>query len=166
MSLSSSFTAELKNEAATTRKMLERIPAAEFGWKPHEKSMAFGRLAVHVAEMTGWIVETINKEELDFAGGDYKPFNPETTEELVTFFDAEVAKAMDALATASDEHLMQNWTLKNGGEVFFTMPRVAVLRSMCINHIIHHRGQLALYLRLKDIPVPAIYGPSADEQVF
>lgn len=166
MSLSASFIAELQQESATTRKVLERLPISEFDWKPHEKSMTLGRLAVHVAEMTGWITETVNSDALDFATIDYKPLKPESIAELVEYFDNELAKAVDALGGASDEHLMKDWTLRNGETVYFTMPRVAVLRGMCLSHIIHHRGQLSVYMRLKDVPVPAIYGPSADEGVM
>lgn len=166
MSLSGAFTAELKHEAVVTRKMLERVPLSEFDWKPHEKSMTLGGLAAHVAEMTGWITETVNKDELDFAKMDYKPMRPATNEELLEYFDGEISKAMEALSGASDVHLMQPWTLRNGETIYFTMPRVQVLRGMCMNHIVHHRGQLSVYLRMKDVPIPSIYGPSADEKVM
>ena len=125
--------------------------------------MTMGRLAVHVAEMTGWVVETVNKTELDFATMDYKPFEPQTTEELVEYLDKIIVEAVDALKNTPDEAMMENWTLRNGEQVYFTMPRIQVLRGMVFNHIVHHRGQLSVYLRLNDIPVPAIYGPSADE---
>jgi uncharacterized damage-inducible protein DinB len=162
--LATALIGELQLEAATTRKCLERIPAEKFDYKPHEKSMTMGRLAVHVAEMTGWVVETVNKTELDFATLDYKPLEPQTTEELVGFFDKILAESIEALQNISDEAMMENWTLRNGEEIYFTMPRIQVLRGMVFNHIIHHRGQLAVYLRLNDIPVPALYGPSADER--
>jgi uncharacterized damage-inducible protein DinB len=161
--LAAAFIGELQLETATTRKCLERIPADKFDYKPHEKSMTMGRLAVHVAEMTGWVIETVNKTELDFATIDYKPFEPQTTDELVGFLDKITADAIEALKNASDEALMENWTLRNGEQVYFTMPRIQVLRGMVFNHIVHHRGQLSVYLRLNDIPVPAMYGPSADE---
>jgi uncharacterized damage-inducible protein DinB len=163
--LATALISELQLEAATTRKCLERIPAEKFDYKPHEKSMTMGRLAVHVAEMMGWVIETVNKTELDFATMDYKPLEPQTTEELVGFFEKILADSIEALKTTSDEAMMENWTLRNGEQVYFTMPRVQVLRGMVFNHIIHHRGQLSLYLRLNDIPVPAMYGPSADEQM-
>jgi uncharacterized damage-inducible protein DinB len=166
MSLSAAFIVELQQEARVTRKMLERLPAEEFDWKPHEKSMTLGGLAVHVAEMTGWITETVNSDALDFAAMDYKPLKPQTTAEVLEYYEGEIGKAINALQTASDEHLMQNWTLKNGETVFFTMPRVQVLRGMCLNNIVHHRGQLSVYMRMKDVPVPAIYGPSADEKIM
>lgn len=166
MSLSKTVAAELKQEAATTRKMLERLPASEFDWKPHEKSMSLGRLATHVVEMTGWVGETIKKDQIDFAAGDYVPAEVKTTEELVALFDKTMASCLDSLNEASDEHFMQPWTLRNGEQVYFTMPRIAVIRGMCLNHLVHHRGQLSVYMRLRDIPVPAMYGPSADEKTF
>ncbi|MBS1795664.1 MAG: damage-inducible protein DinB [Acidobacteria bacterium] len=161
--LAAALIGELQQEAATTRKCLERIPADKFDYKPHEKSMAMGRLAVHTAEMVDWAKETVTTTELDFAANEYKPFEPKTTEELVEFADKHLAEAIEALKNTSDEAMMENWTLRNGETVYFTMPRIQVLRGMVFNHIIHHRGQLSVYMRLNDIPVPAIYGPSADE---
>jgi uncharacterized damage-inducible protein DinB len=154
---------ELQHEAAVTRKILERIPADKFDYKPHERSMAMGRLAVHVAEMTGWVIETVTKTELDFATMDYKPFAPQSTEELVAFLDKVGGEAIEALKNTSDEAMMESWSLRNGEQVYFTMPRIQVLRGMVFNHIVHHRGQLSVYMRLNEIPVPEIYGPSADE---
>lgn len=155
--------AELEQEAATTRKVLERIPADKFDYKPHEKSMTMVRLAGHVAEMVDWVKETCEKDELDFATMDYKPFEPQTTEELVEFHDKNVAAAIEALKNTSDEDMHKDWTLKNGDVTYFTISKIATIRTMCFNHIWHHRGQLSVYLRLNDIPVPAMYGPSADE---
>ncbi len=155
--------AEMEQEAAVTRKCLERVPADKFDWKPHEKSMAMGRLAVHIAEMFGWTASAILKPELDFAKMDYKPLEPANTDELVAFLDKTVAESIDILRNATDDIFVQDWTLRNGETVYFTMPRIVVMRSMVMNHIVHHRGQLSVYLRLNDIPVPAIYGPSADE---
>jgi len=154
---------ELQYEAATTRKILERIPEDKFDWKPHEKSMPMGRLAVHVAEMTDWAKEAVTTDELDFANQEYKPFEPRTTADLVEYFDEKINDAIEALSKTSDEAMMENWTLRNGDQIYFTMMRIQVLRGMVFNHIIHHRGQLSVYLRLNDIPVPAMYGPSADE---
>ncbi len=163
MSLSDSFVAELQQEAAVTRKCLERIPETTFDWKPHEKSMSMSRLATHVAEMVNWAKETMEKPEMDFAAQEYKPFEPKTNAELVEFFDKSLAGAVEAIKNTSDEAMMENWKLRNGEEIYFDMPRVQVLRGMVFNHIINHRGQLSVYLRLNDIPVPALYGPSADE---
>lgn len=161
--LAAAFIAELQQESATTRKLLERVPIEKFDWKPHEKSMSFGRLAVHVAEMTDWAKETVTTDELDFAAQEYKPYVPESSAELLEFFDKHTAAAVEALSNTSDEAMMENWTLRNGEAVYFTMPRIQVLRGMVFNHIVHHRGQLSVYLRLNDIPVPSMYGPSADE---
>ena len=155
--------AEMEHEAAVTRTCLERIPADKFDWKPHEKSMSFGRLASHVAEMFGWTPSTMDHAELDFSKMDYKPFEPSTTEELVEFLDKNVAEAIATLKSSADDRFMENWTMRNGETVYFTMPKVAVMRSFIMNHIVHHRGQLSVYLRLNDISVPSIYGPSADE---
>ena len=166
MSINDALIAELHQEAATTRKCLERIPADTFDWKPHEKSMTMSRLATHVAEMVGWIKDTVENSELDFATMDYKPFVPQTTAELVEYFDAQYASAAAALKNTSDETMMENWKMRNGEEVYFDMPRVKVMRGFIFNHIVHHRGQLSVYLRLRDIPVPALYGPSADEGVM
>jgi uncharacterized damage-inducible protein DinB len=157
------FLGELENEAKTTRAVLERVPADKFDWQPHEKSMTMGRLAVHVAEMFGWTKETLKSDVLDFSTMDMTPFEPRTTDELLAFFDEQIANAKAILAETSDETFMTDWTMRNGEQVYFTMPKVAVMRSFVMNHIIHHRGQLSVYLRLNDIPVPSIYGPSADE---
>jgi uncharacterized damage-inducible protein DinB len=161
--IASAYIAELEQEAATTRKCLERIPADKFDWKPHEKSMAFGRLAAHVAEMFGWTPATLQQPELDFAKMDYKPFEPETTEQLVEYLDKNVAEAIDVLRNTTDDVFMEDWTMRNGETVYFTMPKIAVMRAFVMSHIIHHRGQVSVYLRLNDIAVPSIYGPSADE---
>jgi uncharacterized damage-inducible protein DinB len=161
--LASAFLGELENEAKVTRTVLERVPADKFDWKPHEKSMTMGRLATHCAEMFGWTKETLKSDVLDFAAFDYKPFEPKSNDELLAFFDDHIAKAKQILSETSDETFLTDWTMRNGEQVYFTMPKVAVMRSFVMNHIIHHRGQLSVYLRLNDIPVPSIYGPSADE---
>jgi len=161
--IASAFIAELEQEAATTRKCIERVPAEKFGWKPHEKSMTFGRLANHVVEMFGWTTSTLEHPELDFSKFDYTPVEPKTTEELTEQLDKNVAEAVASLRNMSDEKFMDNWTMRNGEQIYFTMPKVAVMRGFVMNHIVHHRGQLTVYLRLNDIPVPSIYGPSADE---
>ncbi len=161
--LASAFLGELENEAKVTRQLLERVPAEKFDWKPHEKSMTFGRLAVHCAEMFGWTKETLKSDVLDFATMDFTPYEPKTNEELLAFFDEHIANAQIILGETSDETFMTDWTMRNGDQVYMTMPKVAVMRTFVMNHIIHHRGQLSVYLRLNDIPVPSIYGPSADE---
>lgn len=166
MSLSATLLPEFDQEMASTRKTLERIPMEKPDWKPHEKSMAMGPLAIHVATIPDWAAVTIAQDSLDFmpeGGQPYQPPKLSTQKELLEAFDQGVVKARAAIAGASDEHLAKPWTLLAGGKVIFTMPRAAVLRSMVLNHLIHHRAQLGVYLRLNGIAVPAIYGPSADE---
>jgi uncharacterized damage-inducible protein DinB len=162
--LAAALIGELQAEAAVTRKCLERIPPEKFGYTPHEKSMTMVRLAAHVAEMVEWAKATVETTEMDFAKIDYKPFEPQTTAELVEYLDKNVREAVAALQNTSDEAMMEDWTLRNGEQVYFTMPRIQCLRGMVFNHIVHHRGQLSVYLRMNDIPVPSLYGPSADEQ--
>ncbi len=166
MSLSQSLLPEFDQEMANTRRVLERVPADKFSWQPHDKSMAFGRLAVHVAELPSWTTMTINTSELDFAAVPYAPTQVETTQDLLNIFDKATAEARTALAGVSDEELFKPWALRNGEHQIFSLPKIAVLRSFVMNHIIHHRGQLTVYLRLNDVPVPGIYGPSADEGNF
>ena len=158
---------EFDQEAATTRRVLERIPDDKFSFKPHPKSMDMASLATHLCELTNWTPETISKDSIDLAS--YDPSQRKiaaSRAELLEMFDKSVASARAALATAEDAQLMQPWSLKSGEQTFFTMPKVAVLRTFVFNHSVHHRGQLSVYLRLNDIPVPAMYGPSADEQNF
>ena len=161
--IASALVAELEQEAKVTRTCLERVPADKFDWKPHEKSMAFGALAGHIAEMIGWTQGIMEHPELDFSKMDYKPFEPKSTEDLVEFFDKNAREAIETLKNSSDERFMETWTMKNADKVYFTLPKIAVMRSFVLSHIIHHRGQLSVYLRLNDISVPSIYGPSADE---
>lgn len=162
-SIAMTLIAEMEHEAATTRKLLERIPEDKFDYKPHEKSMTMSRLASHIAEMFGWTPATLQQPELDFAKFDYKPFEPPTNADLLEFFDKNVTEALDVLKNTTDDVFIDTWTMRNGETIYFTLPKVAVMRSFVMNHIVHHRGQLSVYLRLNDIPVPSIYGPSADE---
>lgn len=162
MAISEALIGELQHEAGTTRKLLERIPVEKFDWQPHEKSMSMIRLATHVADMFSWFPTTLETDELDFANG-YEEPKPATTEELVAVLDKNVAAATESLKKTDDETFMKNWKLRNGEQIYFEMPKIAVSRSFIMNHIVHHRGQLSVYLRLNDIPVPAMYGPSADE---
>jgi len=154
---------EFDHEFQQTRKTLERIPEERFGWKPHEKSFSLHELSAHLVEIPAWIPVTLETEELDFDGPMERDM-PETREALLEKFDEQVAAAREALEKASGETLGESWTLKSGGEVHFSMPKAAVLRSFVFNHNVHHRAQLGVYLRLLDEPVPAIYGPSADEE--
>lgn len=162
-SIAGALIAEMQQEATASRACLERIPAEKFAWKPREKSMEFGRLASHIAEMYSWTGATLQNSELDFSKWDYKPFEPQSTTELLDFFDKNLADAIDVLKNTGDDVFMENWTMRNGETVYFTLPKIAVMRSFVMNHIVHHRGQLSVYLRLNDIAVPSIYGPSADE---
>ncbi len=161
--LSHPLVAELQHEAQTTRTLLERVPTEKFDFKPHEKSMTFGELASHIVDSYSWYDATLNLEELDFATTEYTPFKAASTEDLLDTFDKSVAAAAEMLGSTADEDLMAEWTMRSGEEVIFSMPRIQVIRGMLMNHMIHHRGQLSVYLRLNDIAVPQIYGPSADE---
>jgi uncharacterized damage-inducible protein DinB len=154
---------QLQHEAEQTKRMLEKVPYDKAEWKPHAKSMKLGYLATHVAELFSWIAMIINTEELDFSKTPYKQVEVKSTGELLQYLQKNIDESVKALEGATDEHLKGNWTLRNGGHVFFTMPRIAVIRGVGLSHIIHHRGQLSVYLRLLDVPVPGMYGPSADE---
>ncbi|ULQ53913.1 DinB family protein [Flavihumibacter fluvii] len=160
----SALTGEFKQELANTRKILERVPQAHFAWKPHEKSMSLLRLASHIADMARWATFTFKYDGLDFSGDYPKVPQINTNADLIAFFDQVKEEALATLEQANDADLKDNWTLRNGDQVIFTMPKGVVLRSMVFNHIIHHRGQLTVYLRLLDVPVPGLYGPSADER--
>ena len=166
MALRDSLLPEFDHEMQTTRKTLERVPEDKTDWKPHATSMALGRLAGHIAEMAGFAANTFHGDSFDFAppgGTPVKPTVMTTRKDLLELFDKNVASARTAISKASDEELLKTWTLMNGGKTFFSMPRITVLRSMILNHIIHHRGQLSVYLRMNQVPVPSIYGPSGDE---
>ncbi len=158
--------AEFDQEMANTRKTLERVPDAKFDWKPHEKSGTAGWMAAHLANLPMWGEMTLQTGSLDVNPADGQKFQlpkADTSAEALKLFDKNVAAFRSALQGATDEMMMQPWSLLSGGKVIFTMPKIAVLRGMVMNHIVHHRGQLTVYLRLNNIPVPALYGPSADE---
>ena len=157
------FIMELTHEMISTRKMLERIPFDQFDWKPHEKSMTLGHLGKHITELVGWIAFIIDKPELNFATAEMEKPEINSTADLVALLDKNIAEATTKLQSVSDESLRELWKLANGGHTIFTMPRVGAIRSVVFSHLIHHRGQLSVYLRLLNIPVPSIYGPSADE---
>jgi uncharacterized damage-inducible protein DinB len=153
---------EFDQEVKSTRKLLECVPDGKFDFKPHEKSMTLGRLAAHVAEMPNYMIGTLSLESLNFTGEE-KPFAPATRRELLDAFDKTAVQARELLAKATDEDLAKIWTLTYKGQQVFSMPRAAVLRSMVLSHLIHHRGQLGVYLRMNNVEFPGMYGPSADE---
>ncbi len=162
MSLRDSLLPELDHEMATTRRLLERVPSDKGSWKPHAKSFALGHLAQLVAWMPGWIANSASETALDLATA--PPYTFETTETLLATFDANVRDARRALTAAQDVDLAAPWSLTHGDRVLLTLPRGAAIR-MHISHLIHHRGQLTVYLRLLDVPLPPIYGPTADERI-
>jgi uncharacterized damage-inducible protein DinB len=162
MPISAALLPEFDQEMANMRKTLARIPDAKLDWKPDPKSMSMGGLGTHIANMGEWAAITMNTESLDYTTAAQPP-EVKTTAELLERFDKNMAGARAAIAAASDADLMKTWSLTAQGKALFTMPRIAVLRSMIMNHLIHHRGQLTVYFRLNGIPVPALYGPSADE---
>jgi uncharacterized damage-inducible protein DinB len=166
MALSEALLPEFDQEMANTRRTLERVPEDKFDWKPHEKSWAMGGLATHLANIPSWVVHAIERDSLDVAppGGPPLKLPPANSRgEILAAFDQNITAARAAIAGAGDEHLLKPWSLLSGGRTILTLPRIAVLRSFVMNHTIHHRAQLGVYLRLNDVPVPSIYGPSADE---
>jgi len=162
MTISQMMLPEFDQEMANTRKMLERVPEGKYSWKPHDKSMTMAHLASHVAELPRWAVETINRETLELSP-DMKPFFAQSNAELLARFDQNVAEGHTAIAGATDSDLAVVWSLIYGGHKVLSMPRFQVLRGVVMNHLIHHRAQLGVYLRENDVPVPGMYGPSADE---
>lgn len=166
MTFSQSLLPEYDREMDGARRTLDRFPDGKGEWRPHPRSMTFGRLASHLAEIPGWALMTIERDSIDIAPvGQPAPqaANFATRKEILALFDKNVPLARAALAGASDEHLMKPWSLMRAGQPIMTMPRVVCLRGFIMNHLIHHRAQLGVYLRLNDIAVPSIYGPSADE---
>ena len=160
MTMAERFLPEFDQEMAVTRKLIERVPTDKGEWKPHAKSFSLGHLTQLVATMPGWITRTLRADDINLAGG--PGYSYEKTESLLSQFDKHVAEARAAIAESTDEHFGTNWSLKMGDQVLFTQHRGPAVR-MHINHLIHHRGQLSVYLRLIDVPVPSIYGPTADE---
>ena len=157
------FLKELDAEASASRKCLERIPEKLFGWKPHERSMTMGYLALLVAGIPKWISYVIEKGEIDFAT--FPQFQAKTSADLVKHFDENLIGARESLQKTSDDALSELFSLKNQGQVLFSSPKKETV-GQSINHLVHHRGQLTIYMRLNDIPVPSIYGPSADDKTF
>ena len=156
---------EYDHEMGTTRRLLERVPEADFSWKPHEKSMSLGQLAGHLAYIPTWCCTVLDLPVFDLAslGDGARPSAPASREVLLLEFDGRVAAARSNLAQRSDPELLAPWTLKKAGHEVFTLPRISAIRSFVMNHTIHHRGQLSVYLRMRNVPLPSIYGPTADE---
>jgi uncharacterized damage-inducible protein DinB len=165
MGLTDAFLAEFDHEMGTTRKLLERLPESRLGWKPHDRSMSLGRLATHVAEIPIWGDRIVTEMELNLVGP-YTPREEQSRDAILALFDETTGKMRKTLVGKSDGELMVPWALKRDGKVVFSLPRAAMLRSMVFNHLVHHRGQLSVYLRLNDVPLPPMYGPSADEGGF
>ncbi len=163
MSLSQSLLPEFDQEMANTRRLLERVPTDKFAWTPHDKSSPLGRLATHVANLPSMASLAVGTDGLDVSTRRDTLPKAETTEQLLEIFDKSSAAARASIASASDEALFQTFTLRNGDRVMFSLPKISALRIFFLSHVIHHRGQLTVYLRLNDIPVPGLYGPSADE---
>jgi uncharacterized damage-inducible protein DinB len=167
MTIGQSMLPEFDQEMQSTRKVLELVPDDKWNWKPHDKSGTLGWYALHIATLPGWTTMTINTEELDYAPVGKSSFQPpkvENRKDALEIFDKESGEARAALSAVSDAEIMKDWKLLAGGQTIFTLPRIACIRGMVMNHLIHHRGQLTIYYRLLDIPVPGLYGPSADEK--
>jgi uncharacterized damage-inducible protein DinB len=167
MAIAESILPEFDHETATTRTLLERVPADKAEWKPHAKSMSLGQLAMHIANLPRWASITLERTEFDPNPPDGARVTApayESGTKLLQTYDANVSAARALLVRTTDAEFMVQWALKNGGRSMFSMPRIAVLRSFVLNHAVHHRGQLSVYLRLLDVPIPNIYGPTADTQ--
>ncbi|HEV7389894.1 MAG TPA: DinB family protein [Gemmatimonadaceae bacterium] len=160
MSIADTLLPEFDQEMASTRRVIERVPTDKGQFKPHPKSFSLGHLTQLVAGMPGWITNAVTQTHLDLGG--YPGYSYQKTEDLLTSFDKHVKEARQAIAAARDSDYKVDWSLKRGEQVFFTAPRGVIVRQT-INHLVHHRGQLTVYLRLVDVPVPSIYGPTADE---
>lgn len=162
--IAQSALADLEHEMSNTRRMLERVPEAKLDFSPHAKSWPLGKLANHITDFPWWGSFTLESSEIDFAAPFPPQVVPTTTAGFLQQFDERLTKFREALGQATDEQLMETWTVRNGETVLMAMPRVGILRGMVINHMIHHRAQLSIYLRMLDVPMPGMYGPSADEQ--
>lgn len=163
MSTNQAFLAELKQEAANTKKLLQAVPMEKASWKPHEKSMILKDLSVHVAEIFTWIHDVLDFPELDFATYTQQERKIETTEDLVNFLETNVSEGIQTLENTTESVFNENWTMRNGEIIYFTMPKNQVIRTWVFNHLYHHRGQLTVYLRLLEVKVPGMFGPTADD---
>jgi uncharacterized damage-inducible protein DinB len=164
MRTADSLIMELEQEAKTTRRVLERLPEAKFSWRPHAKSMSLGQLGLHVAQTPGQVAK-LAKANMENPP-QFQQAEAASTQELLSALDASVAEAKAALSGWDDAKMMETWSMSAGGKTIMAMPRVGLLRAIMLNHWYHHRGQLVVYLRLLDVPVPSVYGPSADENPF
>jgi uncharacterized damage-inducible protein DinB len=164
MTISEMLLPEFDQEMASTRKILACVPDDKLSWKPHEKSMTLGRLASHVAEMPHWALPTMGQDSLEIKPGE-TAFNAASSAEILAYFDKNAVTARELIAGASDEAMARPWSFIYNGHPVFTMPKAAVLRNMVFNHMVHHRGQLSVYLRMQDVAIPGMYGPSADERL-
>ena len=165
MPLKTALIGELKNESSMTQKILEKVPLDKKDWRPHEKSMTVGRLATHIAQIPHWISDIINEAEYDFATRPYVSNTAVSQEELMQIFREKLDGAIKDLESVEDEALEQKWSVRSGEQIYFTLPKKIAIRSWGFSHLFHHRGQLSVYLRLLDVPVPGMYGPSADEKM-
>lgn len=165
MSISQTLLPEYDQEMTNTRKLLERVPDDKLEYQPHPKSMKLGRLATHIAELPSWAKQTLESELLEMEPG-FQPHIAASREELLSLFDKGATEARAAIVAASDNDWQKMWTFKFGGQTIMSMPRTAVVRGVVMNHLIHHRAQLGVYLRLNNVEIPGMYGPSADEIRF
>jgi len=159
------FLTEMQKESVTTRKMLSRIPDDKYDWKPHEKSMNIRQLSTHIAELPTWITMVINTAELDFATSPYEPKDISKTSDLLELFETSLADGRSHLEKTTEDQLLDNWTLRNGKDIYDVSQKHEVIR-MTFSQIVHHRAQLGVYLRLLNVPIPGTYGPSADDMSF
>jgi len=155
--------ADIDHELAASRRVLNRVPADKLAWAPHAKSMSLGNLAAHIVNITGWQVDVLTKDGLDFGTAPPPIVAGEDATEIRRVFESHAASIRPALDAVDESAFSDPWTLQVGDRVLFTRPRIVVLRAFCLSHIAHHRGQLTVYLRLLDVPVPSVYGPTADE---
>ena len=165
MAIKDAFMAELKHEAGLTKKMLEKVPLDKKDWKPHEKSMSLGRLATHVAEIPHWVSDIIHIDDFDFMSRTFTSHVAASQEELLNIYKEKLDAALNDLSKMSDEDFNKKWIVRMGEKILYDTPKKVAIRGWALSHLIHHRGQLSVYLRLLDVPVPGMYGPSADERM-